>query len=399
MDLPAADPGRVKQALLQHEVTVEDFGGDVLVAEISAKSGMGMDDLLEKILLQAELLELTANPDREAEAAVIESKLDVGKGAVVTVLVQKGTLRVGDSFICGKYDGRVRAMLDERGKPVAEAPPGRPVQLLGAGGVPQAGDTLQVMDAERAGQIAQTRQRLEREKQLRIKDRGLKLGDLAHFMASGEVSRLPIIVKADVDGSVQAVADALEQLSTKEVRVEIIHRGVGAINESDVLLAETASAVIVGFSIRPDPNARQLAEQNGVDIRLYEVIYEAVDEIRSALEGMLAPEQRETLLGTAEVREVFKISRLGAIAGCYVTEGIVDRRSQVRLVRDGQVVYTGEISSLKRFKDDVKEVREGFECGIGIANFNDIKVGDRIECFQVEEFARTLASSAGGAAN
>ena len=399
MDLPAADPGRVKQELLQHEVTVEDFGGDVLVAEISAKSGMGMDDMLEKILLQAELLELTANPDREAEAAVIESKLDVGKGAVVTVLVQKGTLRVGDSFICGKYDGRVRAMLDERGKPVAEAPPGRPVQLLGAGGVPQAGDTLQVMDADRAGQIAQTRQRLEREKQLRIKDRGLKLGDLAHFMASGEVSRLPIIVKADVDGSVQAVADALEQLSTKEVRVEIIHRGVGAINESDVLLAETASAVIVGFNIRPDPNARQLAEQNGVDIRLYEVIYEAVDEIRSALEGMLAPEQRETLLGAAEVREVFKISRLGAIAGCYVTEGIVDRRSRVRLVRDGQVVYTGEISSLKRFKDDVKEVREGFECGIGIANFNDIKVGDRIECFRVEEFARTLASSAGGAAN
>ncbi|MEX0843565.1 MAG: translation initiation factor IF-2, partial [Gemmatimonadota bacterium] len=316
MDLPAADPGRVKQALLQHEVTVEDFGGDVLVAEISAKSGKGMDDLLEKILLQAELLELTANPDREAEAAVIESKLDVGKGAVVTVLVQKGTLEVGDSFICGKYDGRVRAMLDERGKPVAVAPPGRPVQILGAGGVPQAGDTLQVMDADRAAQIAQTRQRLEREKQLRIKDRGLKLGDLAHFMSAGEVSTLPIIVKADVDGSVQAVADSLEQLSTGEVRVEIIHRGVGAINESDVLLAETAGAVIIGFSIRPDLNARQLAEQNGVDIRLYEVIYEAVDEIRSALEGMLAPEKRETLLGTAEVREVFRSSKFGTVAGC-----------------------------------------------------------------------------------
>ncbi len=393
MDLPAADPMKVKQELLQHEVTVEEFGGEVLVAEISAKTGQGIDDLLEKILLQAEILELKANPDREAQGAVIESKLDVGKGAVVTVLVQKGTLRVGDPFICGKFDGKVRAMLDERGKPVEEAPPGRPVQILGAGGVPQAGDTLQVMDADRAAEIARTRQRLEREKQLRIKDRGLKLGDFAHFLAEGEVSSLPIIVKADVDGSVQAVADSLEQLSTDEVRVEIVHRGVGSINESDVLLAETAGAVIIGFRIRPDTNARQLAESSGVDIRSYDVIYEAVDEIRQAMEGMLAPEERETVLGTAEVREIFKISRVGTIAGCYVTDGIIDRKGEVRLIRDGSVVYTGEIESLKRFKDDVKEVREGFECGIGIANFNDIKVGDLIECFQVEEFARTLAGS------
>jgi translation initiation factor IF-2 len=399
MDLPSANPVKVKQALLQHEVTAEEFGGDVLVAEISAKTGMGMDDLLDKILLQAEILELEANPSRPADAAVIESKLDVGKGAVVTVLVQRGTLRVGDSFICGKYDGRVRAMLDERGKPVPEATPGRPVQLLGAGGVPQAGDFLQVMDADRAAQIAQTRQRLEREKQLRIKDRGLKLGDLAHFMAAGEVNTLPIIVKADVDGSVQAVSDSLEQLSTDEVRVEIIHRGVGSINESDVLLAETAGAVIIGFSIRPDTNARQLAEQNGVDIRLYDVIYEAVDEVRQALEGLLSPEERETVLGTAEVREVFKISRVGTIAGCYVTDGTMDRKSRVRLIRDGSVVYTGEVASLKRFKDDVREVREGFECGIGIANFNDIKVGDRIESFQVEEVARTLAGSSSGSAS
>jgi translation initiation factor IF-2 len=398
MDLPAANPQKVKQELLQHEVTVEDFGGDVLVAEISAKSGEGIDDLLEKILLQAEILELTANPDREAEAAVIEAKLDTGKGAVVTVLVQKGTLHVGDSFVCGNFDGRVRAMLDERGKPVDEAPPGRPVQILGAGGVPQAGDTLQVMDSDKAGQIAQTRQRLEREKQLRIKDRGMKLGDLAHFMAAGEVSTLPIVVKADVDGSVQAVADSLEQLSTDEVRVEIIHRGVGAINESDVLLASTAGAVIIGFRIRPDANARQLADQNGVDIRTYEVIYEAVDEVRQALEGMLSPEQRETILGSAEVREVFRISRVGTVAGCYVTDGVIQRNGQVRLIRDGSVVYTGEIASLKRFKDDVKEVREGFECGIGIANFNDVKVGDVIECFQVEEVARTLAGSSSASA-
>ncbi|MFP3949358.1 MAG: translation initiation factor IF-2, partial [Longimicrobiales bacterium] len=398
IDLPSANPQRVKQELLQHEVTAEEFGGDVLVAEISAKTGEGIDDLLEKLLLQAELLELKANPNREAEAAVVEAKLDVGKGPVVTVLVRKGTLRVGDSFVCGNYDGRVRAMLDERGNPVEEAPPGRPVQILGAGGLPQAGDTLQVMDPDRAAEIAQTRQRLEREKQLRIKDRGMKLGDLAHFMSEGEVSTLPIIVKADVDGSVQALADSLEQLSTDEVQVQIVHRGVGAVNESDVLLAGTAGAVIIAFRIRPDSNARQLAEQNGVDIRTYDVIYEAVDEVRQALEGMLSPEERETVLGSAEVREVFKISRVGTVAGCYVTDGVIRRNGQVRLVRDGSVIYTGEISSLKRFKDDVKEVREGFECGIGIENFNDIKVGDVIECFEVEEVARTLAESSGASA-
>ena len=393
MDLPAANPNRVKQELLQHEVTVEDFGGDVLLTEISAKTGKGIDDLLDKILLQAELLELSANPDRPAQGTVIESKLDVGKGPVCTVLVQKGTLRVGDAFVVGRHEGRVRAMLDERGKTVAVATPGIPVQILGMAGVPQAGDTLSVMDSDRASEIAQTRQRLEREKQLRIKDRGMKLGDFAHFLGQGEIGRLPLIVKADVDGSVQAVADSLEQLSTSEVAVEIIHRGVGAVNESDVLLAETAGAVVIGFRVRPDTNARQLAEQVGVDLRLYEVIYEAVDEIRAALEGMLAPEQREKVLGTAEVREVFKITRVGTIAGCYVTEGIIDRKARARIVREGIVAYNGEFASLKRFKDDVKEVREGFECGIGIANFNDLKVGDRIECYQVEEFARTLAGS------
>ena len=393
MDLPAANPNKVKQELLQHDVTVEDFGGDVLLTEISAKTGKGIDDLLEKILLQAEILELSANPDRAAQGTVIESKLDVGKGPVCTVLVQKGTLKVGDAFVVGRHEGRVRAMLDERGKAVKTATPGIPVQILGMAGVPQAGDTLAVMEADRASEIAQTRQRLEREKQLRIKDRGMKLGDFAHFLGQGEIGRLPLIVKADVDGSVQAVADSLEQLSTGEVAVEIIHRGVGAINESDVLLAETAGAVIVGFRVRPDTNARQLAESVGVDLRLYEVIYEAVDEIRSALEGMLSPEEREKILGTAEVREVFKITRVGTIAGCYVTEGIIDRKARARVIRDGIVVYTGDFASLKRFKDDVKEVREGFECGIGIANFNDLKVGDLIECYQVEEFARTLASS------
>ncbi len=394
MDLPAANPNKVKQELLQQGVTVEDFGGDVLVAEVSAKSGAGIDELLEKVLLQAEVLELSANPNREAHAAVIEAKLDVGKGSVVTVLVQKGTLRVGDDFICGKYGGRVRAMMDERGKPVDIALPGRPVQLLGVGGVPQAGDTLTVMEAVRAGDIAQTRQRLEREKELRIKERGVKLGDLASFMKEGEVVTLAIVVKADADGSVQAVSDSLEQLSTSEVRVEIVHRAVGAVNESDVLLAETAGAIIIGFRVRPDTNARLLAEQSGVDVHLYDVIYEAVDDITKAMEGMLSPEEREKIVGVAEVREVFKITKVGTIAGCYVSNGVIDRKGRARLMRDGGTIYEGEIESLKRFKDDVREVREGFECGVGIANFNDIKVGDVIECYHVEEVARTLAGSA-----
>ena len=393
VDLPAADPGRVKQQLLQHTVNVEDFGGDVLAAEISAKTGQGVDDLLDKVLLQAEMLELKANPDRDALGTVIESQLDVGKGAVVSVLVQKGTLRVGDSFICGMYDGRVRALLDERGQPLEEAGPATPVQVLGSGGVPQAGDTFQAMEAEAAAEIAGTRQRMDREKQLRIRERGVKLGDFGALVKAGQVSNLPLLIKGDVDGSVQALSDALEQLGTSEVQVDIIHRGVGAINESDVLLAQTAGAVILGFRVRPQTAARQEAEREDVEIRVYDVIYEAVDEITAALEGMLAPEKRETVEGTAEVREVFKVSKVGTIAGSYVTEGRIARKGNARLVRDGIVVYDGAIASLKRFKDDAKEVRESFECGIGITNFNDIKVGDQIECYTVEEFARTLASS------
>ena len=394
IDLPAANADRVKQELLQHDVQVEDYGGQVLATAISAKTGAGIDDLLEKVVLQSELLELSANPDRAAQGAVIEAQLDVGKGPVVTVLVQKGTLRVGDDFLVGIYDGRVRALLDERGKQVSEAGPGIPVQVLGSGGVPQAGDAFQAMDSDRASEIATNRQRLDREKQLRIKERGVKLGDFSKLMAQGEVGTLPLIIKGDVDGSVQAVSDALEQLGTSEVQVEIIHRGVGAINESDILLAETAGAVIIGFRVRPDSGARQLAEQSGVDVQTYDVIYNAVDDIRSALEGMLSPEQKETVLGSAEVRETFRITRVGMIAGCYVTDGIIERKARGRVVRNGIVVYDGEFSSLKRFKDDVKEVREGFECGIGIANFNDVKVGDVIECFRVEEVARTLAASA-----
>ena len=396
MDLPGANADRVKQQLLSHDVTVEDYGGDVLTAPISARDGTGVDDLLEKVLLQAELLELKANPDRPAVGAVIEARLDVGKGSVVSVLVQKGTLRVGDDFICGKYDGRVRALLDERGSVVEEAGPGIPVQILGVKGVPQAGDTLQVMGAMRASEIATTRQRLEREKLLRIKDRGIKLGDFSQILSAGQVSTLPLIIKGDVDGSVQAVSDTLERLSTAEVQVEIIHRAVGAINEEDVLLARTAGGVIIGFRVRPNVSARQLAEREDVDIQIYDVIYDAENDVRSALEGMLAPERREKVVGSAEVRETFKVTKVGTIAGCYVGEGLIEHQATVRLIRSGIVVYTGEIASLKRFKDDVKLVRAGLECGIGVANYNDVKVGDVIECFVVEEFARTLAGSAAG---
>ncbi|HCR04743.1 MAG TPA: translation initiation factor IF-2, partial [Gemmatimonadetes bacterium] len=397
VDLPAAKPDKVRQALLQHDVQVEEFGGQVMSADISAKTGMGIDDLLEKVLIQSEMLELKANPDREARGTVIEAELDVGKGPVVTVLVQSGTLRVGDDFLVGLHSGRVRALLDERGKPVPGAGPGVPVQVLGASGVPQAGDIIHVMMADQAADISTTRQRLEREKQMRVKERGMKLGDFSRLVGEDQASGvLSLIIKGDVDGSVQAVADALEQLGTDEVKVDVLHRAVGAINESDVLLAETSGAIIMGFGVRPDAKSRQLAEQDGVEIKLYEVIYNAVDDVRAALEGMLAPEERETILGVAEVRATFKIKGVGTIAGCYLSEGTVDRKARVRVIRDGIVVYDGELGSLKRFKDDVKEVREGFECGIAIANFNDMKVGDVIEAYHVEEVARTLADVAAG---
>lgn len=393
MDLPAANAERVRQDLLQHGVTVEDFGGETLVAEVSARTGQGMDDLLDKILLQAEILELQANPSRDALGAVVEAELDIGKGPLATILVQSGTLRVGDSFVVGLYDGRIRALLDERGQHVDDVGPGIPVQILGAAGVPQAGDVFQVMDAVKAADIAGNRQRLDREKQLRIKERGIKLGDFTQLLAAGDVSTLRLVVKGDVDGSVQALCDALEQLSAKEVQVEIIHRGVGAVNESDVMLALTAGAVVIGFRVRPDAGARQASSREAVDIQTYDVIYEAVDDVRAALEGLLAPERRESVTGAAEARVIFKIRGVGTIAGSYVVDGTVQRGSPARVIRDGVVIYDGEIASLRRFKDDVREVKDGFECGIGIANFNDVKAGDVIETYQVQEVARTLASA------
>ncbi len=396
IDLPAANPGKVKQDLLQHGVVLEEFGGVVLSGEISAKKGTGVDSLLEQILLQAEILDLKANPNRRAVGAVVEAQLDPGKGAVATVLVSAGTLKVGDDFICGMYSGRVRALLDERGKIVKEAGPAIPVQILGIGGVPMAGDQFVVVeDALESREIAQTRQRLDREAKSRRTSKSIvSLEDFMNAAAAGEKRTLRIVIKADQGGPAEALADALGQLSHDEVSVDVIHRGVGSINEGDILLARAAGAIIIGFHVRPDNNARAAAEREGIDIKLYKVIYEAVEDVRSALEGMLRPEEREVVLGEAEVRETFKVPRIGLIAGCSVRSGIINRQAKARVIRDGVEVYNGNISSLRRFKDDVKEVREGFECGIGIENFNDIKVGDVIECYRQDQIARTLTSTA-----
>jgi translation initiation factor IF-2 len=378
---------------------LEEFGGNVLSAAISAKKGTGVDHLLEQVLLQAELLDLKASSDGRAHGTVLEATLDPGKGPLATVLVQKGTLHVGDDFICGKFSGRVRALFDERGKQVKETGPSVPVQILGFEGVPSAGDAFTVVaDAVEAREIAQRRQRLEREAQSRRTQKASSLEDFSRALKEGEVSTLRIIIKADQGGPAEALADALAQLSTPEARVDVVHRGVGAISEGDVLLAKASGAIILGFHVRPDTNARAAAEREQVDIRTYRIIYEAVDDVRNALEGLLKPEEREIVLGEAEVLQLFKVSKVGTIAGCTVRSGVIQRTAKVRVIRDGSSVYTGNISSLKRFKDDVREVREGLECGIGVENYNDLKVGDRIEAFRMEEVKRTLASTAGAGA-
>jgi translation initiation factor IF-2 len=397
IDLPAANVQKVKQDLLSHNVVLEEFGGTVLATPISAKKGTGVDKLLEQILLQAEILDLRANPDRAASGAVIEATLDPGKGPLATILVQRGTLRVSDNFISGKFSGRVKALFDERGKNIKEAGPSIPVQILGFEGTPSPGDTfLVVADAVEAREIAQKRQRLDREAQNRRTTRGGTLEDLSRQLAQGQIGALRLIIKADQGGPAEALADALAQLSTGEVRVDIVLRGVGSISESDVLLAKASGAIVIGFHVRPDAGARAAAERESVDIRTYRIIYEAVDDVRAALEGLLKPESKETVLGDAQVLQLFKVSKVGTIAGCMVKNGTIQRTGRVRVVRDGVQTYDGNISSLKRFKDDVKEVREGLECGIGIENFNDLKVGDMIESYRVEEVKRTLAGSAAG---
>ncbi len=398
IDLPAADVPKVQQDLLSHDVVLEEFGGDVLSAPVSAKTGGGVDELLEKILLQAELLELQANPARAARGTVVEAQLDRGMGPVATVLVQSGTIRVGDDFICGLFGGRVRALLDERDNNVEEAGPSIPVRVLGLEGVPQAGDSMVVVEADRAKEIAGRRQQLEREKDIRRRQKGARFDEIFGGVQLGEGAILNLIIKADTDGSVQALSDSLERLSTGEVRVDVIHRGVGAINESDVLLATTSSAAIVGFHVRPDTGARDLAQREGIEIRGYDVIYEAVEDMRLALEGLLKPEEREVVEGTAEVRQLFRVPKAGTVAGCYVASGVIKRSLPVHIVRDQIRIYTGRIDSLKRFKDDVREVREGYECGVSIEGYNDIKEGDLIESYQIEEIARTLAESAASTA-
>jgi translation initiation factor IF-2 len=396
IDLPDAKPERVSQDLLQHGVVLEAFGGQVLSTPFSAKMGTNVNDLLDLVLLQAEILDLKSNAHKNATGTVVEAQLDPGKGPVATVLVQSGTLKVGDDFIVGLYSGRVRALLDERGKQTKQAGPAIPVQVLGLTGVPMAGDEFRVVeDATQAREIAQRRERLDREaKSRRTSKSAVTLEDFMSQASAGEKRTLRVLIKADQGGPAEALADALAQLSNAEVSVEVIHRGVGAVTESDILLARAAGAIIVGFHVRPDNNARAAAEREGVDIKLYKVIYDAVNDVRAALEGMLRPEEREVILGEAEVRQTFKAPKVGVVAGCYVRNGTISRQARVRVVRNGIEVYDGTIGSLRRFKDDVREVEKGYECGISVENFNDVKVGDVIECYRTEEVARTLQSEA-----
>jgi translation initiation factor IF-2 len=390
IDKPTANPERIRQQLAEKNVLVEEYGGRYQSVELSAKTGQGVDILLEKILLEAELLELKANPDRKARGYVLEVKLEKGLGIVANVLVLKGTLKVNDPFVAGVAYGRVRAMFDERMKKVNAAPPSTPVQILGFDEMPQAGDEFVVVESEKvAREIANKRMQIKREQELRAVRR-ITLEDISKSAKLGQVKDLRLIVKGDVDGSVEALSDALLKLSNDEVKIEVIHKGVGAITETDVNLALASEAIIIGFHVRPNLEARKLAEKEKVDIRLYNIIYDAINDIKNAIVGMLEPEISEEVTATVEVRDVFKISGVGTVAGCYVKDGKIQRNNKVRVVRNGIVIFTGDIESLKRFKDDVKEVEANKECGIKIANFNDIKVGDIIEAFKVVEKQRTL---------
>jgi len=386
----SANPEKIREELSQINILVEEWGGKYQSQEVSAKSGIGIEDLLEKILLEAELLDLKANPDRGAIGTVIEASLDKGRGYVTTVLVQTGTLNVGDIILAGPHFGRVKAMTDHRGKKMKTAPPATPVQVLGLTGAPQAGDRIQVMETEReAREIATQRLQLAREQTIRTK-KHITLDEIGRRLAIGSFKELNILVKGDVDGSVEALSDSLLKLSTPEVKVNILAKGVGAISESDVLLASASDAIIIGFQVRPSQSARKLAEQEQIDVRLYSIIYNAINEVKDAMEGMLAPTVQEVVTANAEVRMVFNITKVGSIAGCMVTEGQFQRKTRVRVVRNGIVLHTGEIQDLKRYKDDVSEVRQGFECGISIKNFNELQEGDNIEGFEEKETKRTL---------
>ncbi len=392
IDKADANPDKIRQQLLEHNVVVEDYGGKSQVALISAKTGAGIDELLEKVLIEAELMELKANPNRNASGIVLEARVDKGKGVVANLLVQTGSISIGDVFVAGQVFGRVRAMENELGQRILKAGPSTPIQIIGFDGIPQAGDKLVcTSDEKKAREISQQRQQIKREQDMRLV-RHLTLDDISRRMALGEVVDLNLIIKGDVDGSIEALSGSLLKLSIDEVQVNVIHTGVGAISESDVLLASASDAIIIGFQVRPTANARKLAEVEQIDIRLFSVIYDAVDAIKDAMEGMLSPELNEKITSTVEVRETFKVPSVGTIAGCMVTDGKINRNSRIRLIRDGIVAFTGDIETLKRFKDDVREVATGYECGISIKNFNDIKVGDVIESFEIVETKRKLSS-------
>jgi len=392
IDKPGANPDNVKRELAELSLVPEDWGGQTVMVPVSAKKRQNLDQLLEMILLSTDILELRANPKRSASGAVLEAKLDRGRGPVATVLVQDGTLSVGDNFIAGPVVGRVRALIDDRGRQVKSAGPATPVEVLGLTSLPQPGDPFQtVADAAKARQIATFRQAQAKERALGAKGGRLTLESLKEQIAEGGVKELPLIVKADVQGSAEVLADTLTKLSDDKVKIRIIRSGVGAINESDVLLASASNAIIIGFNVRPDRNAQEMAEREEIDVRLHSVIYNVTDEIKKSMEGLLDPTFKEVRLGTANVREVFKVPKIGAIAGCMVTDGRITRagETQARLLRDNVVVFEGKISSLRRFKDDVSEVKSGFECGIGLQNYNDVKVGDVIEVFTMERVAVT----------
>ena len=390
IDKPGANPDKIREQLANMNILVEEWGGKYQCQEISAKKGINVDKLLEKVLLEAELLELKANPDRRATGAIIESSLDKGRGYLATILVQNGTLHIGDIMLSGCYTGRVKAMFNERGQKVEEAGPSTPVSVLGLNGAPTAGEKFNVMNDEKeAKDIANRREQLLRIQGIKTQ-KHMTLEEIGRRIAIGNFKELNIIVKGDVDGSIEALSDSLLKLSTEEVRVNVIHKAVGAISESDVLLAAASDAIIIGFQVRPSVNARKLAEKEQIEIRLYSVIYDAINEVKSGIEGMLAPEEKEEVTATAEVQETFKISKVGTIAGCIVKEGRLTKTSKVRVIRDGIVVYTGELGSLRRFKDDVKEVTAGMDCGLNIAGYNDVKVGDVIEAYNIVEIKRTL---------
>lgn len=390
IDLPGADPMKVKTALLQHGIAVEEMGGECLSAEVSAKKRINIDKLVEAILLQAEILDLKANPNRKAEGTVIEAKMEKGRGSVATVLVQNGTLHIGDVFIAGKEWGRVRAMFNEHGHKILEAGPATPVEVLGLQGTPSAGDDFVIVaDENQAREVAGYRIRKERDAKL-VKSAKSAMEQMLDKIKSGEIKHLPIVIKADVQGSVEALEGTLQKMSNDEVNVQILHSAVGPISESDISLAKASNAFIIGFNVRANPQARDMARRDGVDIRYYSIIYDVADDVKKALEGMLSPTLKEKILGYAEIRQVYNITGVGKVGGCMVTEGFVKRGAKIRLLRDNVVIHDGDIGQLKRFKDDVKEVKSGYECGMSFENYNDIQVGDYIECYEIEEIAAKL---------